>query len=170
MPKGNFVATVWLCQRERFQPPFLHYIQSIESDCRSMGFELNLGLFPYFCGIWSCNNFAITKSDWTFVLPFFVCRQRCNRYWNISSEKLFVSLCATLWLDLGVERWPKFIFSDYGICSNMVANSLPEDTPSTLALSYIKWRLECIAAALLLGNFNRLELTSAYRRRVVVSS
>ena len=38
-------------------------------------------------------------------------------------------------------RWPTINFSQYGICSSMVANSLPEDTHSTLALSYIISRL-----------------------------
>ena len=47
--------------------------------------------------------------------------------------------------------------TQYGICSNMVANSLPEDTPSTLV------------RALLLGIFNRSKLSSAGTRRVVVS-
>ena len=37
-------------------------------------------------------------------------------------------------------HWPKINFSQYGICSNMVANSLPEGTTSTLVLSYIKSR------------------------------
>ena len=60
-------------------------------------------------------------------------------------------------------------FSKYGICSNMVANTLPEGTPSILALSYIKSRLQCIVTALLLGNFNRLELNSVDTRRIVVS-
>ena len=41
-------------------------------------------------------------------------------------------------------HWPKFNFSEYGICSNMVANSLKEDIPSTLALSYIKSRLQWV--------------------------
>ena len=36
--------------------------------------------------------------------------------------------------------WPNINFSQYGICSNMVANSLPEGTTSTFALSYIKSR------------------------------
>ena len=43
---------------------------------------------PYCFGIWSRNNFAITKSDCNYCLPFLVCRQRCNRYWNIWSEIL----------------------------------------------------------------------------------
>ena len=47
--------------------------------------------------------------------------------------------------------------TQYGICSNMVANSLPEDTPSTLV------------RALLLGIFNPSKLSSAGTRRVVVS-
>ena len=51
----------------------------------------------------------------------------------------------------------------------MVPNRLPEDTPSLLALSYIKSRLQCTVTALLLGNFNRSELNSAGRRRVVVN-
>ena len=37
-------------------------------------------------------------------------------------------------------RWPKINFSQYGICSNMVANSLPEGTTSIIVLSYIKSR------------------------------
>ena len=37
--------------------------------------------------------------------------------------------------------WPTINFSQYGICSSMVANSLPEDTHSILALSYIISRL-----------------------------
>ena len=43
---------------------------------------------PYRFGIWSWNNFAITKSDCNYCLPILICRQRCNRYWNISSEIL----------------------------------------------------------------------------------
>ena len=43
---------------------------------------------PYCFGIRSWNNFAITKSDCNYCLPFLVCRQRCNRYWNIWSEIL----------------------------------------------------------------------------------
>ena len=39
----------------------------------------------------------------------------------------------------------KSIFSQYGICSNMVANNLPENTPSTLASSYIKSRFRYIS-------------------------
>ena len=35
-------------------------------------------------------------------------------------------------VDLAVGRWPTINFSQYGICSSMVANSLPEDTYSTL--------------------------------------
>ena len=60
-------------------------------------------------------------------------------------------------MDLAVGHWPKINFSQYGICSNMVANSLPEYTPSTLVRD------------LLLGNFYRLKLSSAGTRRVVVS-
>ena len=52
---------------------------------------------------------------------------------------------------------PKINFSQYGICSNMVANSLPEDTPSTLV------------RALLLGNFYQSNLSSAGTTKVVVS-
>ena len=54
-------------------------------------------------------------------------------------------------------HWPKINFSQYGICSNMVANSLPEDTPSTLV------------RALLLGNFYQSNLSSAGTTKVVVS-
>ena len=43
---------------------------------------------PYCFKIWSWNNFAITKSDCNYCLPFFVCRQSSNKYWNIWSETL----------------------------------------------------------------------------------
>ena len=71
---------------------------------------------------------------------FLVCRQRCNKYLNISSEIL---VCRPGFNPLGGlrgGRWPKINFSPYGLCSNMVANSLPEGTTSTLALSNIKSR------------------------------
>ena len=54
-------------------------------------------------------------------------------------------------------RWQKINFSQYGICSNMVANSLPEETLSTLV------------RALLLGNFYKSNLSSAGTTKVVVS-
>ena len=43
---------------------------------------------PYCFGNRSWNNFAITKSDCNYCLPILVCRQRCNRYWNIWSKIL----------------------------------------------------------------------------------
>ena len=49
----------------------------------------------------------------------------------------FLGLGPTLCVDLAVGRWPTINFSQYGICSSMVENSLPEDIHSTLALSYI---------------------------------
>ena len=54
---------------------------------------------------------------------------------------LFVGLGSTLCVDLAVGRWPTINFSQYGICSSIVANSLPEDTHATLTLSYIISRL-----------------------------
>ena len=65
-----------------------------------------------------------------------------------------------------MELWLTINFSQYDICSSMVANSLPEDTHSTLALSYIISRL---VRALLLNNFYLSKRSSAGTRRVVVS-
>ena len=42
----------------------------------------------YCYGIWSWNNFATTNSGCDKCLPILVCRQMCNRYWNVSSEIL----------------------------------------------------------------------------------
>ena len=89
MPKYNFVATVWLCESEilnlHISTRNWNYIWSIESDCRSRGCELDHDLVPYFFGIRSWDKLAITRSDCFFFHLFLVCRQRCNRYWNISS-------------------------------------------------------------------------------------
>ena len=53
---------------------------------------------------------------------------------------------------------PKINFSQYGICSNMVANSLPEDIPSALV------------RALLLGLFNDQNLVLLVQEGLSVSS
>ena len=43
---------------------------------------------PYCFRIRSWSNLAITKSDCNYYLTILVCRQRCNRYWNIWSKIL----------------------------------------------------------------------------------
>ena len=111
------------------------WFTSLDSKCVWAGDAPNQ--VPYCFGNWSWNNFAITKSDCNYCLPILVRRQRCNRYWNIWSEILVCKPGSNFFVDLAVGRWPKINFSHYGICSNMVANTLPEETPSTLALSYI---------------------------------
>ena len=85
-------------------------------------------------------------------------------HWIVSEYELEMSLTRShtvLEFDheiiVSMGRWPKINFSQYGICSNMVANSLPEITPSTLVRS------------LFLGIFYRSKLSSAGTRRVVVS-